>query len=80
MPPVEPHVFAVVTSSSVASNLLDFMPECDIAEELKTIIGIQHEILCEMIQGRHFGSTQLDDFIKYLAEIQENIEGLKKCH
>ncbi len=79
MPQLDPHVYAVITSSNVACELAELLPECDIAEELKTVLNIQHEILCEMIQGRHFGSTQLERYLSYLDETLSNTERIKKC-
>lgn len=85
--PLEPHVYAVITSSNVACELADLLPECDIGEELKTVLNIQHEVICEMIQGRHFGSSQLERFFTYLDETLRNVERIKneiqkdkKCH
>jgi len=42
-------------------------------------LNIQHEILCEMIHGRHFGSASLDKFLRYLDETLENAENIRKC-
>lgn len=74
---VEPHVFAVVSSSNIACEVAELLPECDLGEELKQILSIQHEILLEMIQGRHFGTAQLENFISYLDETQQNVKRIK---
>lgn len=79
MTQLDPHVYAVITSSNVGCELAELLPECDIAEELKTVLNIQHEILCEMIQGRHFGSTQIERFLSYLDDTLQNAERIKKC-
>ena len=78
-PILEPHMFAIINASNVACELAELLPECDIAEELKAVMNIQHEILCEMVNGRHFGSTQLDNFLKYLDQTLENTERIKRC-
>ncbi len=79
MTQIDPHVCAVINSSNVACELVELLPECDITAELKTVMNIQHEILCEMIQGRHYGSTNLDSFVSYLNETLLNAERIKKC-
>lgn len=76
--PLDPHLLAVINASNVACELAELLPQCDIAEELKAVLNIQHEILCETINGRHFGSTQLDRYLRYLDETLENTETLRK--
>ncbi len=78
-PQLEPHILAVVNASNVACELVELLPDGDIAEELKAVLNIQHEILCEMIHGRHFGSASLDKFLRYLDETLENAENIRKC-
>jgi hypothetical protein len=78
-PQLEPHVYSVITSSNVACELAELLPDCDIAEELRTILNLQHEILCEMIQGRHFGSSRIENFLSYLDDTLENTQRIKKC-
>lgn len=75
---VEPHVFAIIKSCDAANVLAELLPDCDIADELKYILTMQHQILLEMIQGRHFGSKMLEHFNMELDETLRNVEIIKK--
>ena len=75
---VDPHVYSILSSSDVACELIQLLPDGDITTELKKIMTTQQEILGEMIQGRHFGSARLEKFVKYLESVSENTEEIRK--
>lgn len=79
MQQLEPHVFAILKAADTACEIVELLPECDMVEELKMVVNIQHEILCEMVNGRHFGSSQLERYISYLDDTLQNAERIRKC-
>jgi hypothetical protein len=77
-PQLEPHFNTVMHACSVSCELADLLPDCDIVEELRAVLNVQHEIFCEMIGGRHFGTAALERFNRYLDELKENTENINR--
>lgn len=74
---IEPHFLAAFYGSEAATLVLDFLPSTDLIEILRNLIYIQHEIFCHMMEGKHYGSNQLQDYIEYTYEVKNEIVRLK---
>jgi hypothetical protein len=68
---VEPHVLAVIAACEAACDLVEVLPQNDLIDELKNLMIIQHTIFCHLIDGRHYGSDNLDNFISYTKQIRD---------
>lgn len=74
------HTLAVLTGSVVASSLTDLLPEGDIIDELKNLLTIQTEIIMHQIEGRHYGSNNLDNYINYADNVFAEIERINAAN
>jgi hypothetical protein len=74
---LEPHFFAAFAACDAAVNLLEILPHSDLMEELRNLIYVQHELFVHMIEGKHFGSNNIEDFIEYTESVQEEVKRLK---
>lgn len=62
---IDPHLFAILTSTASACELIEFLPETDLCFELKNLLNMQYDILSHYIEGKHFGTDQLEEFIQF---------------
>lgn len=74
---IEPHFFTAFAASEAAILVLDFLPESDLIETLKNLIYIQHDLFVHMIEGKHYGTNNLRDFMDYVQETKEEMRRLK---
>lgn len=80
MPPLklEPHFDAAFAASETACIVLDFLPSSDLVDILRNLIYIQHDLFIHILQGKHYGSNQLRDFLDYTHEIKDEIKRLQE--
>lgn len=76
-PKIEPHFFAAFAASEAAIAVLDLFPEGDLVEELKNLIYIQHDLFIHMIEGKHYGTNSLRDFVEYTLDTKDDMKRLK---
>ena len=74
---IEPHFFAAFAASEAAISVLDVLPASDLVECLKNLIYIQHDLFIHMIEGKHYGTNSLADFVDYIQETKEDMRRLK---
>ena len=77
MPKIEPHFFSAFAASEAAIEVLELLPDGDMVETLKNLIYIQHDLFIHMIEGKHYGTNSLKDFIDYVQETKDEIRRLK---
>lgn len=76
---IEPHFLAAFAAAETAISVLDILPEGDLTDTLKNLIYIQHDLFIHMIEGKHYGSNSLRDFMDYLQETKDEIRRLKNA-
>jgi len=74
---IEPHFCAVVAASSAACDLLEVLPECDLIDEMKNLIHIQFDLLAHLLEGKHYGTDNINNFIEYTNVVKREISELK---
>lgn len=74
---IEPHFLTAFVAGETAISVLDLLPDTDLAETLKNIIYIQHDLFIHIIEGKHYGTNNLRDFMDYLQETKDEMRRLK---
>jgi hypothetical protein len=81
MIPVDPaHLTTVFSASCIAIDVLDILPQADLAFELKNIIETQAQIINCIMRQKHFGSDAIENFMVYLQDVNDMTKRLRKCH
>jgi len=76
---IEPHFMAAFTASLTACEIVELLPESDLTDELHHILNTQLEILIHMLEGKHFGSNDLNHFMENMAEVKHQVKRLKEA-
>lgn len=71
------HLLAAFLAAESATAVLGIMPSADLVEELRNLIYLQHDILIHMIEGSHYGTNNLNNFIEYTKIVKEEIKRIK---
>lgn len=74
---IEPHFFASLAACEAACSVLEFLPSSDLIETLKNLIYIQHDLFVHMIEGKHYGTNSLSDFVEYTHDVKDEIKRLR---
>lgn len=74
---IEPHFYATVMACETSWQLLQFLPDSDLIEEVRELMYVQHELFLHILQGRHYGSNALDDFVEYNQSLLEETNNLR---
>lgn len=77
---VDPHLLAASIVATIALEILTCLPQCDLVEEIGSILVVQHDILTDLKNRRHFGSERLDRFMCILSELQFETRKLKNAN
>jgi hypothetical protein len=75
---IEPHFMAAFMGCVTACEILDVLPQGDLTDELKNILDIQFDLFVHLMEGKHYGSNNLNDFMAYTDEIKSQIITLKQ--
>lgn len=76
---IEPHFFTAFAAAEGAIVVLDILPHSDLVETLKNLIYIQHDLFIHMIEGKHYGTDSLRDFMDYVQEVKDEMRRLKNA-
>jgi hypothetical protein len=76
---IEPHFFTAFAATEVAISVLEILPETDLIEILKNLIYVQHDLFIHIIERKHFGTNNLQDFMDYIQEIKDEVRRLKNA-
>lgn len=74
---IDSHFFAVVCACNASCEILDILPSNDLVEELRDLLHVQHDILTHMIESKHYGSDNINEFIEYTTEIVGEVDRLR---
>jgi hypothetical protein len=78
-PKIEPHFFAAFSASETACSVMDLLPDCDLVDSLKNLVYIQHDLFIHMIEGKHYGTNNLNTFIDYTLELKDEVTRLRNA-
>jgi len=74
---LEPHFLAAFLAAEAATKILSILPDTDLIEELRNLIYIQHDIMIHIIEGDHYGTNNIVNFVDYTQTIKNEIERIK---
>lgn len=74
---IEPHFRAVIVACETSWQLLSLLPDADLIEEIRELMFVQHEVFLHMLEGRHYGSNALDEFVEYNLKLLEETKNIK---
>ena len=75
---IEPHFLAAFCACNSACEILDVLPKNDLVDELKELLSVQHDLFLHMMEGKHYGTDSLNDFMEYTTEMIDQATQLKK--
>lgn len=75
---IDPHVIAILCASNAACELLEVLPQNDLIYELSELLDVQNELILHIIEGKHYGSDEIQRFIEYASEITDQAQSLKE--
>jgi hypothetical protein len=75
---IEPHFLACFLSCEAACQVLDFLPDSDMIEELRNLIYIQNELFIHIVEGKHYGSNNITQFVEYTQEVKDQMRRLRE--
>jgi hypothetical protein len=73
-------LIAALSGSICANGLVDLLPETDLTDSLKNILCIQREILTHYVEGRHYGSNNIDMYLEHIHSIWAEINRLDEAN
>lgn len=76
---VESHFVAALLASSAACEILEILPENDLVLELKNLMEIQYDLFCHIIEGKHYGTDNLQYFIEYAEDISHQVIRIREA-
>lgn len=77
---IDEHLFALIHGTRSACRLIELLPECDVAQELSTLLEIQYNIVTDFARGRHYGSDNIENFIDFSEKVFEQAESLRSSN
>lgn len=75
---LEPHFLASFVACEAACTILDFLPSTDLIEELRNLIYIQNELFVHIVEGKHYGTNNITDFVEYAQDVKDQIRRLRE--
>lgn len=75
---IEPHFLASYLACESACALLDIMPNTDLVEELRNLIYIQHDLMTHIIEGKHYGSDNISEFVQFTQQVKDEVARLRE--
>lgn len=61
----------------MACELTTLLPENDLVLELRELLETQWDIICHVIENKHYGTHGLQDFMDYTNELRMQILRIK---
>ncbi len=75
---VDPHYVAVVAGMDCALGIAELLPETDLVDEQRVLLTSSLQILVDVLEGKHYGTNNLSEFMKNAEEIKSQIKRLKE--
>ncbi len=73
-----PDLFAVFCASGTACDVVDLLPDCDLVEDLRTILYIQYDIFRHLEDEKTYDSENLNVYLEHLEKITMQVNILKE--
>lgn len=73
------HLIACLGANVVATMVAKNLPDCDLANELLELLMEQFSILTTFIDGEHYGTKSLNDFMSHIEQIKNQIEEIENA-
>ncbi len=78
MKTLDDHFLCVYLASSAACDLIDILPDVDLVVELEEILLAQLDILSHMVSEKHYGTSNLAEFIAHTQDVKTRCRVLKQ--
>lgn len=60
-------------AADTAYEIAELLPDGDLVEELRNLLSVQMTIFDHIIQGKHYGSDHLTEFMKLCQKLKDEI-------
>lgn len=77
MKTTEAHFLAAYLASSAACDLIDLLPDVDLVLDLEELLLSQQEIFIHIMEEKHYGTDNLNNFITFTQDIKKQALKLK---
>lgn len=74
---VDTHYMAVIAGMDCALGICELMPEVDLVDEQMNLLTSALQILVDVLAGKHYGTNNLEDFLKHAEEVKKQISIIK---
>lgn len=74
---LEPHFLGAYCANDAAIAVVDMFPDTDLMSSLKNLMYIQHDLMTHMIESKHYGTENIENFIEYTQEVKDEVRRLK---
>lgn len=75
---LEPHFLASFMACESACSVLEVLPDSDLIEDLRNLIYIQQDLFIHMIEGKHYGTNNINDFVEYTQEVKNQMARIRE--
>jgi hypothetical protein len=75
---VDAHLYAALLAGNSAFALCEVLPDTDIVNEMSFILDTQLKLFAHLIEGKHFGTEALQEFIVVCDEAKVQANRLKE--
>jgi hypothetical protein len=77
MKPLDIHYMAVLAGMSCALEIAELLPDTDLVYEQSELIGSSLQILMDILDGKHYGTSNLSNFLNHVEETKKQVYILK---
>jgi hypothetical protein len=74
---LDPHYMAVIAGLDCALGINDLLPEVDLVCEQQDLLTSSLQILIDVLEGKHYGTNNLSNFLHHAEDIKKQIDILK---
>jgi hypothetical protein len=75
---VDAHLYAALLAGNSALALSEVLPDTDLVQEISFILDTQLKLFAHLIEGKHFGTDALQEFIIVCDEAKVQANRLKE--
>ena len=76
---LDPHFLGALLAAEAACSVLEVLPATDLIEDLRNLVYIQRELLNHMVEGKHFGTNNITNFVQYTQIVKDDMFQLTNC-
>jgi hypothetical protein len=74
---IEPHFLAAYLACEASIEMIELLPDSDIVHEILDLLLTQSELFINIMEGKHFGTNKLNDFMAHIEEIKKQAKQLR---